>query len=132
MQNIFAHADSAAEQLAAQFQQRDFTYDDLLAEISNWCRAFPKEGPAWPEAYRRGKTSGVAHPVLGLQIRIKIRGALRRNGREYVVHDRMIDGHTFSLKEMAKEAFATILAAKKIAEALTVLEETKCLEAPTS
>jgi hypothetical protein len=70
----------------------------------------------------------------------KVRGTYLSGGRKGA-KKRPFDPRTFTasrriikgdLKEMAEEALAVILAAKRVAEIFTVMEEGPCTEASTS
>lgn len=126
--NIIALTEKALEEKNKTFLQSEFNFDQLLRFVRRQCEAFPDDAVTRADIFRRGRaakkerfleaTISAKHSKLG-------HGGHKRDGRSagklLTIHRRIIKG---TLHEMAEEALATIIAAKRICEILTVLEGT--------
>ena len=146
--SIFASTDAALAERHRKFVETDFTFEDLTRELLRQCAEFPKGSRARPSFLKRGrKAQGVNYYEATIEVDQsalgpggKVRGSYMSGGirtrkktafapRSFCASRRIVKGE---LKEMAEEALAVILAAKRVAEIFTVMEEGPCSEASTS
>lgn len=124
MATIFTYTDEALNEIHERFLESDFTFDELKREVERQCRLFPESARAKPSFFKRGRKSKKENwfegDIQAMQSSLKCGGVARTSWPWVVIHKRLIQGE---LKEMAREAFNLILAAKKISEVLTVLED---------
>ena len=91
----------------------------------HWGSMTNEEGArAKPSFFKRGrkakKENWFEADIQAMQSSLKCGGLARTSWPWVVIHKRMIQGN---LKEIARGCFNMVMAAKKIAEVLTVLEE---------
>lgn len=140
--NIFTLSEKALEEKHKRFMDSDFDFDRMIHFIRGQCDSFPDGSAAHPDIFQRGRAK---QKEKFLEAVIKVRQStlghgghagskrrsftggvitVKRNSNKWITaHRRIIKG---TLHEMAEEALATIVAAKRIAEILTVLEEGLC------
>lgn len=121
---IFVFTDEALAEIHEKFLATDFTFEELKNEIQRQCDLFPATARAKPSFFKRGrkaqKDNWFEGDIQAMQSSIKCGGAVRTCWPWVVIHKRMIKG---DLKEIARNSFNLILAAKRISEVLTVLED---------
>lgn len=121
---IFVFTDEALAEKHEAFLATDFTFDQLKKELQRQCDLFPETARAKPSFYKRGRKSKKENwfegDILAMQGSLKCGGVPRECWPWVSLHKRLIQG---DLKQIARNAFNLILAAKKISEILTVMED---------
>ena len=121
---MLSMTDDVLKQKHQKFLEQDFNFDLLRKELDAESKMFG-DACAYPRFFKRGRA---AKGRNYFEATIEVKSALLKWGGKpttsyegHTIHRRIIDGN---LKDMAKEAFELILAAKRIAEIVTALEET--------